>query len=76
MQEILILPSSLETVDFSVYDKINDSFDLYTNSRVRLLSFQSYWNENQCKKGLPDRLQPNDDRQDWFRRYKQDLLAY
>ena len=32
MEEILILPSSLETVDFSVYDLVNDSLNLHTNT--------------------------------------------
>lgn len=31
-QEIHILPSKMETVDFAVYDKINDVFDLHTDT--------------------------------------------
>ena len=43
MQEILILPSSLETVDFSVYDKINDSFDLYANTNEGFKKVPVIW---------------------------------
>lgn len=31
-QDIFILPSEMETIDFSVFDKINDSFDLHANT--------------------------------------------
>jgi hypothetical protein len=43
MQEILILPSNLETVDFSVYDKINDSFNLYTNTNEGFKKVPVIW---------------------------------
>tara|TARA_R100000008_G_C3585635_1_gene172027 strand:+ start:2778 stop:3662 length:885 start_codon:yes stop_codon:yes gene_type:complete len=43
MEEILILPSSLETVDFSVYDLVNDSFNLHTNTNEGFKKVPVIW---------------------------------
>jgi len=43
MQDILILPSTMETVDFSVYDKVNDSFNLFSNTNEGFKKVPVIW---------------------------------
>jgi hypothetical protein len=42
-QEIFVLPSSMETVDFSVYDKINDVFNLHANTNEGFKKVPVIW---------------------------------
>lgn len=42
-QEIFILPSEMETIDFSVYDKVNDVFDLHTNTNEGFKKVPVIW---------------------------------
>lgn len=43
MQDILILPSTLETVDFSVYDLVNDSFNLFSQTNEGFKKVPVIW---------------------------------
>ncbi len=42
-QDIFILPSEMETIDFSVFDKINDSFDLHANTNEGFKKVPVIW---------------------------------
>ena len=42
-QEIFILPSRMETIDFSVYDKVNDVFNLHTNTNEGFKKVPVIW---------------------------------
>lgn len=43
MEDILILPSTLETVDFSVYDLVNDSFNLFSETNEGFKKVPVIW---------------------------------
>ena len=43
MQEILVLPSKMETIDFSVYDGINDRFNLHANTNEGFKKVPVIW---------------------------------
>ena len=40
-EEIHILPSNIETIDFALFDHVNDSFDLHTNTNEAGTRFRS-----------------------------------
>ena len=42
-EEIFILPSEMETIDFSVYDKVNDVFDLHTSTNEGFKKVPVIW---------------------------------